>query len=782
RLVGRTDLIVRGSAAGFDEAWYARLAKDPAVAVASPALELRTAVAGEREPLRILGLDPFRARLLQPALVAALGPDLTALWQPDAIALSAAAAARLRLRAGGVLNVVVGDTPHRLRVVALLPESAYPQPLGIMDLASAQWIFGRIGLLNRIDLRLADGVSPEDYRARLQSELTAGMFALPPRIQLDRTARATRAYRVNLDMLALVALWSGAFLVFSTQSLAVLRRRHSLALLRALGVTRGELELALAGEGALLGAIGSALGIVGGVALAAALLRALSGDLGNGMLRTEGASLALSPVRLGAYFAIGVAVATFGAWLPARQAAGRAPAAALKGGDAEVGAARGRGLRLGVGLCLLGTALARLPPVRGLPLFGYAAIALLLIGALLVVPSATARLLAILPRSGRPLIDSALAQLRDNVRLSTLGLASIIVSFSLMVAMAIMVHSFRASFERWLGRMLPADVEVRVPPGDDTALWSPERQARLASLPGLDRIEFRRTLRLRYERDQPSVTLIARDLDRAQARTVLPLVRAQTDGRRSALPPAWISEAFADREHADPGSILTLPIAGRDQRFEVAGIWRDYARSTGTVVVPRSAYVAASGDRGATEASLWTAPGESAAALARAVRGCFAAADAVQILTSTEVRHRSLAAFDRAFAITYALEAAAVLIGLAGVGLAVGATALARRAEFGVLRHLGLRRRDVAALLATEGVVLSVLGVLYGLLLGLGLSLILVYVVNRQSFGWSIDLSIPATTLLSLGGMLIACAALTALWSGRGAAGPQALRAVREDW
>jgi len=164
------------------------------------------------------------------------------------------------------------------------------------------------------------------------------------------------------------------------------------------------------------------------------------------------------------------------------------------------------------------------------------------------------------------------------------------------------------------------------------------------------------------------------------------------------------------------------------------------------------------------------------------VRAVFARGDSIEILTSTALRERSLQIFDRAFAITYALEVIAVLIGLTGVSFAASSTALARRAEFGMLRHIGMRRRQVIGMLASEGVMMSVFGVIYGLILGAALSLVLVYVVNRQSFNWSIDLAVPAWQLLALGCGLIAAAAITAIWSGRAATNQEAVRAVREDW
>jgi putative ABC transport system permease protein len=792
RLVGEADVVVRGPRDGFPESLFTELARDPAVRLASPVLELEVALPGRRDTLEVLGLDPFRAAALQPALIAEVEAGALELFQPDAIMLSNAAALERGLKRGDSLPILVGNTPRALRVAGVLSEGAYSQPLGVMDIASAQWIFERLGRLNRIDLRLNPGIDVESFREALKRRLPPGTLAVAPQVERDRAVTVTRAYRVNLNMLAFVSLWTGAFLVFSTQALSVLRRRRALGLLRALGATRGELELALIGEGAVLGLAGSLIGVLLGALSAAALLRLLSGDLGNGQLHAAGAVLHAAPSSLLAFLLIGTVVAGAGAWLPARAAARRPPAQSLKGGDLDPGAAAARGWVAGAALLAFGALLATLPAVRGLPLFGYAAIAALLFGALLLVPMLTVRILQVTPRSGRVVPDTALAQLKDNIGFSTLSLASIIVSFSLMVAMAIMVYSFRVSFDHWLGKLVPADLQLREPLGNDTAYWSPDEQSAVAAIRGVARAEFRRTRPLLMDPLRPAVTLIARRATPAEAAAELPLMRTVPGGPPGAwghgpgrdqgggAAPAWISEEMQDLYGYRLGDPIDLPLAGRMRRFRVQGVWRDYARPFGAVVITRSDYIAATGDRNANEGSLWLNAGTTAATATAALRA--ALGNAPDILTSTALREKSLKLFDRAFAITYALEGIAVLIGLMGVSVAASSTALARRAEFGMLRHLGMLRRQVIGMLASEGVLMSVFGVAYGLALGMSLSLVLVFVVNRQSFNWSIDLAVPVWQLMLLSATLIAAAALSAVWSGRAATSQEAVRAVREDW
>src|SRR6266404_6060426 len=584
RLVGEADIIVRGPRDGFSEALYPALARDAAVGVASPVLELEAALPGRRETLKILGLDPFRAAALQPALLGGMAAGFFDLLRADGIFLSSGAARQLNLGRGDQFAVTVGSSTKPLRVLGILPEANFSEPLGVMDIAAVQWVFNMLGRLNRVDLRLAAGTSVDAYRSELQRRLPPGVLAVAPKVERDRAVTVTRAYRVNLNMLALVALWTGAFLVFSTQSLSVLRRRHSLALLRAIGVTRGGLQWALVGEGAALGMIGSLLGVVLGFVFAAAMLKVLTGDLGLGQLHAVGATVHVAALPQGFFFVVGVCVAGAGAWMPARSASRQPPARALKGGDGDYTVVARTGAYSGLALLGLGAALSRLPPVGGLPVFGYAAIAALLLGAVLLVPTLTVKGLSLAPRTHRIVLDAAVAQLRENVGLSTLSLASIIVSFSLMVAMAIMVYSFRVSFDHWLGKLLPADMQMREPFGSDTAYWSQEDQSKLAAAAGVARIEFRRTRQVLLDPSHAAVGLIARGATDAQAAGELPLLRSARLPSAGATEPAWISEALQDIYGYTLGSQIDLPLDGRRQRFTVAGVWRDYARPAGAIV------------------------------------------------------------------------------------------------------------------------------------------------------------------------------------------------------
>ena len=780
-LAGEADLEIRGPRSGFDELLYPRLARLAQVAVASPVLEVDAKLPGRQEPLRVLGVDAFRAAQVQPALIGNAPADLLDLLRPDALFLSPAAADWLGLKTGDRLAVQVGLAEVSLRVAGLL-HSGGRERLAVMDIAAAQAALGRIGSISRLDIRMRPGVDADALLARLQAELPPGLIVERPQSDLQRNASLSRSYRVNLNVLALVALFTGGFLVFSAQALSVVRRRAQLALLRVLGVTRGGLVRMLLAEGALIGAAGAAIGLAAGYLIAALVLDRFGADLGAGQFRGLHPDLHAEPWASALFFALGVLVAAAGSLAVALEAARAAPAQALKAGDEQQAFARLRSAWPGIALIVLGVLCTAPGPVGGVPLFGYIAIALMLVGTLALMPRLATTVFGLLPRPRGAGARLALAQLQGAPGQAAVSLAAIVASFSLMVAMAIMVASFRVSLDAWLDYVLPADLYLRTGIGGDTAYIAPQDEARIAALPGVRRAEFLRIQYFLLEAGRPRVALFARTLDRDAPGQRLPLVSEASRPRADEPPPLWASEAMVDLYGYALGKVVEVPIAGKAQRFTVAGIWRDYARQHGTVIIERDLYASLSGDRNSNDAALYLAPGASPRAIEQAVRADIPGGDYIEIGEPGMIRARSLNIFDRTFAVTYALEAAAVLIGLFGMSSSFGALVLARSREFGMLRHIGMTRRQIGAMLAAEGALVSALGLALGLALGWVISLVLIHVVNRQSFHWSMELHPPWGLLVLLAAALLALATLTALASGRRALGVDVVRAVREDW
>jgi putative ABC transport system permease protein len=778
-LAGEADLVVRGPRAGFDESLYATIARLPQVEAANPAIEADVTLAGRADTLRIIGFDPLRAAQVQPALLPERRRLVLDIFDADAILLSPAAAQWLNVRPDDTLRIQVGTATVPLKVAGLLPEGAYRQRLGVMDVAAAQWRLARIGRLNRIDIRVKPGVNVTAFRTTLQEMLPPGVHAALPETEGERGAFLTRAYRFNLDMLALVALFTGAFLVFSSQVLALLRRRTQLALLRTIGMTRTGLALQLMLEAAAIGIVGSLLGVGLGYALARYALAFVGADLGAGYFRSIAASLEADPQILLLFFALGLAFAVLGSAAPAWEAARRDPARALRAGDEEESLARLRAPGWGLAALAAGLLLTLAPPLGGLPIAGYGAIALILLGSVLLMPWLVATCMERLPLPSGVPTGIAVAQLKATPRQSAISIAAIVTSFSFMAAMLIMVSSFRGSLETWLDRMLPADVYLRAARGGETGFLTQEEQARITALPGLTRVEFLRTQNLLIDPGRPPVILLA---GRADAAQVLPMIAPALTPGAGGAPPVWVSEVAADLYGWRAGDRVRLPIGGKPLTFTLSGVWRDYARQSGAIAIDRGLYIELTGDRLANEAAVWIAAGAPLEQIRSALRNALPPDAAFEIMAAREVRGNSLALFDRTFAITYALEVAAVLIGLFGVSVSFHAQALARRREFGVLRHLGMTRREIGLLLGCEGAVVSALGVAFGLLVGWLVGLVLIHVVNRQSFHWSMDLQVPWLPLVALATLVVAAAVGTAAWSGRAAMSDEVVGAVREDW
>ena len=522
-------------------------------------------------------------------------------------------------------------------------------------------------------------------------------------------------------------------------------------------------------------------GVALGMLIANLGLQAFGADLGAGYFRGVAPALKVDWVDVGVFFLLGTAAAVAGTLRPAIAAA-RVPAAtALKAGDIEDPAVRGNTV-VGLTLWALASGLLLLPPVDGLPLAGYAAIASVLIGAVFLMPVFMRGLLQCLPATRSVPWQIATAHLRGTARQATTSLSAILVSFSLMVAMAVMVTSFRTSLDLWLEKILPADLYLRAGFTSETAYLGPEQIELLATLPGVERVEPNRFTQLAVTGLNAPFALIARPISEENAERTLWLeARALSAAPVDALP-VWISEAAADLLSLKPDSVFTASLAGRAVQFAVRGVYRDYERQNGAVVLDRDAYLRLTADNRANAAWLWLDAGTDAEKLIEAIHAEVPGIAEYDVRRPGEIRALTLRIFDRTFAVTYLLEIIAVCIGLAGIAASTSAQVIARRAELGVLRHVGLLRRQTGFMLAAEGGLLGAAGVLAGLMIGSVVSLILIYVVNRQSFRWSMDVYYPQALLALLSLSLVVAAALTAVASGRLALRDDVIRAVKEDW
>ena len=792
-IAGQADVQVSGREAWFDESVYPRLANHPMVTVASPVLEFHVGAAAKEGPLRVIGIDVFRAAQVTPGLIgAAEGGKVMDTLADDALFLSPAALEWLGVKTGSALPLRAGTASITLRVAGSMLQAPPGQRIAVMDIGAAQWRFNKTGQLSRIDLKLRNGVSRDAFERELARELERdfpGRFLVGQPgddEQESRTNSMSRAYRVNLTVLALVALFTGAFLVFSTQALAVIRRRGQFALLRVLGLERRALLRQVMIEGASLGVIGALLGIAGGYGLAAAALRFFGGDLGAGYFAGVNPEVRFTPVAAAVFFSLGFGVALLGCLAPAWEAARAAPAAALKSGADETALSRLDRIWPPLVCIALAAGLSQAPPVLELPIFGYLSIALLLVGGIGLMPRLARSLFGAVSRryqrndAALPVPSLALARLGNASGQAAIALGGVLASFSLMVAMAIMVSSFRVSLDDWLVQLLPADLYVQVGSSSGAGTLGPAEQAAIGSGPGIARIEFQRTRQVSLDPARPPVRLMARPIDPLDPGKTMVMTGQSLPVPQGAMP-VWVSEAMLDLYRVKRGGTLALPLGGSMHSFFVAGAWRDYSSQSGAVQMRLDDYRALTRDNGVNAFAISAAKGVTAARIEQQIRALpFGAA--LDYARPDDIRAMSLTIFDRSFAVTYLLEAIAIAIGLSGVAATFSAQTLARAKEFGMLRHVGVTRGQVLRILAIEGGALTALGIACGFLLGLVISLILVFVVNPQSFHWSMQLHVPWTLIFIVASVLLAASVLTALVSGRYALSGGPIRAVREDW
>ncbi len=784
---GAADLQVKAATPrGLGEALYPRVLATAGVADASPVVELAATVASTARGARLtlLGLDVVRAAQVTPSLIGlpsrrdSFGGDR--LFADDSLFASRAALTALRARVGDQVALTANGRTARFVVRGLLPGVAEGQRIAVIDIAAAQWRFDRLGRIDRIDLALADAANPQAVRRTLGDLVSADALVTDDADAARQGDALSRAYRVNLQMLALVALLTGAFLVYSTQTLAVARRVQGFALLRTVGMQRSAVRALVATEGVVTGIVGAALGIGAGYALAALALAVLGPGLGGMAFGRAAPPLRLEPLAAFGFFALGVAAAVGGSLVPAAQGARAAPAATLKNAGDPVDPRARVAWRMPLGLLGLAGVASVLPAVAGLPLFGYVAVALLLAGGILAMPGLARAVLAPLARrsSGSATVDLAVQHLHGAPNAAATALCGIVASTALMIAMAVMVNSFRGAVDDWLGDVLTGDLYLRVDP--DVGGFDRAAQAGLRRVPGVAAIAFDRQLPIVLAADRPPMTLVVRQADAVRDAAI-------RIGARVAAPAGVIgvalSEPAARLLDQRVGGAIALPIApGR--RFMVTEIWRDYARQQGAIAIDDGDYTRLTDDSVRDSATVMLARGADARVVRRALMAAAPPTirDAVQVAEPATLRRFALTLFDRSFAITYALEAVAILVGLAGVAATASAQAIARTREFGMLRHIGLTRGRIVAMLGVEGALLGAIGGMAGIALGLAIGGVLVHVVNPQSFNWTMATRVPVPTVAGVLVALIVAATATAMLGGRRAVSVDAVRAVRADW
>lgn len=781
-----------------DEALLPRLRPLADLATFSPVLEAPAVVAGKTQiAFRLIGTDLLAQHAFR-GYSDAVAPGADEGW-PGGTWLTPAAADRLALKPGDELALIVHDRRVTVRVEGLLRasrETAGLDPwVAFMDVAALQELCGRTGKLDRLDVLPRAGVTPAALRAAIAPTLGPGLALAEP-AEATRTAeRMLAAFRLNMMALSFVALIVGGYLIYNAVAISVVQRRREVAILRALGTLRAQIFALFAAEALVVGLLGGACGLALGALFAQGAVGVVGRTVDALYVDAAVGSVAWAPMPFAIALAAGVAIALVAALAPALEAADTPPALAMRAGSWE---ARQRGrtwpwAALGGVLLLAAAALARLPAIGGMPLAGYAAAALLVLGCSFWAPIAVVAMAnaasALADRLAAPAsLALAARNFRQAVGRNAVAVAAVMVGAAMTIGVATMVGSFRTTVAAWIETTLPGSFYLHAPSAGATgglgtiATVDPRTIGLVSQVPGVLAVEGFRERLLPFR--GVTIHLGGADMD-VLARHGRLVLRDGGDARPHyaaciGRDRVLVSEALTIKHGIDAGDRLELPTPAGPRAFEVDAVYHDYASDQGYVLMDRGTYMHHWHDPSVTDIAVYTAPNTDLEALRGRLRT--ALGDAPVVITGSEqLRGQVMRVFDDTFAITYAMHVVAIAVSLLGVAGALAALVLERGREIAVLRQVGLLRRQIAAMVVAEAGLIGITGSALGLVAGGMLAALLIQVINRQSFGWTVHFQAPVG-FAALTVLAVVAAAMLAGWlPARRAAATPIAEALRNE-
>jgi putative ABC transport system permease protein len=714
--------------------------------------------------------------------------------------ISAALAKRAQLKAGSPLSLVINEHPVTLQVAGIIPadprQPAAPANLLIMDLPALQQLTDKPGQLDRVEFVLEAGPHRAAQWQRIKKILEAANSPGSPRWRVgspaDRRASAatmTQAFRLNLTILSLLALLVGLYLVFQGLDGAVVRRRGEIAVLRSLGVTSWQIQSAWLVEAASIGLAGGLLGLGLGWLGAQLAVKMVASTVNALYFSSSADSAAFDFNEAIIALVLAVVASILAGWRPARIAANTPPAQIAVRTDAAnfPGGWLLRRPELGFALLLLGIFLTGFPPLR---LAGGGRVALAAYGAALgwifgagilagTVLTGIGRVLSGLKINSFPL-RLAISHLRAPSGRHRLLVASLVCAVGMTAGMAILVGSFDTTIRGWIARTFQADLFISSD-GAQTAAApsriSPATWRQVVAHPAVKAANVIQFMEINL--GGVSTLLVGNKLAffREYARPAW--VQAPLDdevfnpGRNAAL--ALASEAFSERFQIHRGDSVPVPTANGFRRVTIAGIFADYGNERGSLLIERRQFADWFGNDLAASLILALKPGYDADTLRAEFRAAY---PGLGVFTSGFLRGESLRIFHQTFAVTYALELIGVVVAVAGLAFTMASLLWERRADLNTLRALGMRRSELALAAAWEGALTAAAGVLSGLAVSLALGWLLIYRINKQTFGWTLQTDRPWGQLAALALLVLASATITGWFVGRWAA---RLPAEREE-
>jgi putative ABC transport system permease protein len=666
-------------------------------------------------------------------------------------------------RPGEKLQLLINDRSANYIVRGTYPDANGNESAIVMDIAAAQAALRRSGHVDRIYIRIAQSslgteVSLDEWQRRIQQDLPDGVQLRPAGASTNENRKMLAAFRWNLRLLSYIALVVGAFLIYNTISVSVVRRRAEIGIARALGASRLQILSAFLGEAAFLGVSGALLGIPLGRLMATAAVKLMGVTVNALYVTSRPGEITFTLWSAALALMVGAGVTLLSAWSPAREAAGVAPVEAMAHGRREfaIRVSRTSRLWLALILALASAAASRVPPIGGKPVFGYIA-ALLAVGAgVFAIPAFVNAAMLGASKFVQEIfgVEALLASrsLAGSLRRTSVLVAALCTAVAMMTAVGIMVGSFRETVVAWMDSELPADLYLRPagnPATDQHPTISPALSDAIGKLPGVRTVQRLRAYEISYE-GMPA-TLGSLDIEnRPIKRTTDFLSSRPTDsvlGQLRGKNAIIVSEPFSYKHRVKTGDSLDLALGISRVPFRIADVYYDYGSERGVILMDRNVMLKYLPDPAPSNLAIFVAPGASVSAVRKEIENAVAN-HRILIFANDDLRSQAVQIFDRTFAITYALEAVAVFVAIMGVAGALLALVIDRRRELGLLRYLGASSAQLRKLILTEAGLLGSLANLSGVMLGFFLSLILIFVINKQSFGWTIRLHWPVAVLL----------------------------------
>jgi len=795
------NLQVLGVGRGFDERTLLRVEEVPGVRYAGPVIEDALTV-GTRaddpdsgEILRVLGVDLLRPVPGSPGGVAT--PGDVAVNDPWLIVNGRGAFVGARVaktygwRVGGAFDAQAGTRTVRLRVAGIVPDgtAGLDSSVVFVDIATAQELFGKVGLLDRIDC-VIDPARLTAATAAIQRLLPPGARAIAPTVRTGEIRRMLRSFELNLAALAYIALLVGMYLIYNTVAISVVQRRPEIGTLRALGASRRAICGVFLAEGAAYGVVGGLAGCGLGALLAQFSVAAVSRTVDTLYVASHADRVVYDPFTFGQTFLVGVAAATLSALIPALEASATPPASAMRaaGFERRPPQLAARAAAAGLLLLLAGYACTFAPPIDDVPAFGYLAGLAFIFGGSLFAPAGVAAIsrLAIATFGRRwAAAELAGANLAAAPVRTSVAVASLTIAIAMMVAVAILIGSFRTTVVAWADDTLTADFFIQ-PFGSGDASYDARMPAtvatRLRAVPGIAAVDTFRGIsiplagRITTLGATDTSSLARRDRLRFLGQVdVAALARTLPDSDE-----ALISEPFATKFRLGVGDHFPVDTPAGRVSFRVAAVYNDYSSDAGMAIVDAGTFARLFHDDTINSIAVVARPGIDLAVLRSALLRAVLP-QRITVQTNRELRALVIRIFDRTFAITYALYIISIAVAVLGVVTTLFALVLERRREIGILRYLGLRRRDVRNMVLVEAGFIGLLGGLGGIGVGSVLALLLIFVINRQAFGWLIELHVPYDFLAETLLMVVGAAVVAGIYPARVAARIRTAEAVREE-